>query len=185
MSLDCLPVLLAATEGAASEGFAGTFGINGTIIVAQILNFAIVAFLVWRFAFKPVVNTMDERRERIAQGLKDAEDARQDRAQAEEQRKAIVAEARAQAQDILAQARAQAEAYEQRAREETALQVQQMREQGQASTQRERAQMLSELRGELARLVVLTAESVLPDQLGDDQRQRINQAAAESIAGRN
>src|ERR1035441_5556345 len=50
------------------------FGLSGPFLLAQILNFSVVAFLLWRFAFKPVLSMLDERQQKIAAGLKYAEE---------------------------------------------------------------------------------------------------------------
>ena len=50
------------------------FGISLPGIAAQILNVGIVVFILWKFAFKPVLATLDERQQKIASGLQYAED---------------------------------------------------------------------------------------------------------------
>ena len=67
-------------------------------------NFVVFLVLMWTFAFKPVAKMLGERRERIEQGLKDAEQARKDRENAEQERLAAITEARREANDILARA---------------------------------------------------------------------------------
>jgi F-type H+-transporting ATPase subunit b len=73
-------------------------------VIVSALNFIVFFVLIWTFAFKPVSRMLEDRRERIEQGLKDAEQARQDRENAEAERVATLAEARKEASDILARA---------------------------------------------------------------------------------
>src|ERR1017187_10313567 len=50
------------------------FGLSLPFFLAQVLNFSIVAFILWRFAFKPVLATIDERQKKIASGLQYADE---------------------------------------------------------------------------------------------------------------
>ena len=92
----------AAVAPAATEG--PTFQINLFWVIVSAANF-IVFFLIARtVAFGGIVKTLDERRARIEQGLKDAEQARRDRDSAEQERLAAITEARREANDIIARA---------------------------------------------------------------------------------
>ena len=50
-------------------------GINGTLLLSQIVNFFIVMFILRMLLYKPVLGMMDKRKERIAQSMKDVERA--------------------------------------------------------------------------------------------------------------
>src|ERR1035437_5787280 len=71
-----------AADATAAHGEAATgitkiiqdFGISWPFFIAQVLNFSVVAFILWKFAFKPVLATLDERQRRIADGLKYADE---------------------------------------------------------------------------------------------------------------
>ena len=75
-------LLLAATDGASSgngmihglvnqaASVLNDFGVEKPLLLAQIVNFAIVAFLLWKFAFKPVMATIDARKKAIDDGLR-------------------------------------------------------------------------------------------------------------------
>ena len=89
---------------ATAEGEGALFQVNLFWVIVSALNFIVFFALIWTFAFKPVSRMLDDRRERIEQGLKDAEQARRDRENAEAERVATLAEARKEANDILARA---------------------------------------------------------------------------------
>ncbi|SVB82190.1 uncharacterized protein METZ01_LOCUS235044, partial [marine metagenome] len=55
------------------KGISNTFGVDWHLLVAQAINFAIVAFLIWKFAFKGILDTVKEREEQISDSLKNAE----------------------------------------------------------------------------------------------------------------
>jgi hypothetical protein len=56
-------------------GLIGTLGLNRDLFFAQLFNFAVVFFVMWRWVYKPLVKAMDERSATIAKGLSDAEAA--------------------------------------------------------------------------------------------------------------
>ena len=84
-SLTILAVAEATAEAGSISELLGTFGVDGRVIIAQALNFIVVAVLLWFFAFKPVMTTLDIRQHKIAEGLQFAEDAKQQLAEAEKQ----------------------------------------------------------------------------------------------------
>ena len=85
-------------EGAAQP----LFQVNLFQVIIAAANFLLFLAIIWTFAFKPVSRMLDERKARIEQGLKDAEQARRDRENAEAERVATLTEARREASDILA-----------------------------------------------------------------------------------
>jgi F-type H+-transporting ATPase subunit b len=185
--LDTITLLAAATAEAAPEAgglaaLAGKFGIDGKLILAQAINFAVVAFLLWRFAFKPVMATLDERQRKIAEGLQFAEESKTQLAETEKRQAEVLREANSKAQDILHEARDNATQFEDRMKAETASQIEEMRKRAEESNELERQKMLTEVRQEIARLVVMTSGKVLQRELGDDEKARLDKAAAEEIS---
>ena len=94
----------AAAQLTAEEGATALFQVNLFWVIVSALNFIVFFVIIWTFAFKPVTKMLTDRRDRIEQGLKDAEQARADRENAEAERVATLAEARKEANDILSRA---------------------------------------------------------------------------------
>jgi len=147
------------------------FQINLFQVVIAAANFVIFLVLMWQFAFKPVAGMLADRKERIEQGLRDAEQARKDRENAEQERLASISEARREANDILA--RAQKVAQETRDADIAATrdELARMRERATEEITAEKQRALAELRGEVADLA-LQAASRLVGETMTDQRQR-------------
>lgn len=76
-----MPAILAS--GGNPLGFLSQFGVEWQLLVSQGVSFAIVAAALYRFVFKPVIAASNERKAKIEQGLKDAEDAKQKLAKAQ------------------------------------------------------------------------------------------------------
>ena len=146
-------------------------GINLGYLLSQIVNFTLLAILLYFVAYKPILRMLDERSARIKKGLEDAEVASKRAAEMEQEFERRVAEARREGQEIIAQATQVSEKARQeildRAREESQAQIAKAREE----IARERDQAMSELRQQVADLSVTISEKVLGATL-DEQRQR-------------
>src|SRR5688572_18416447 len=66
-------------EELATGGFVGKFGLDLRLLIAQLVNFAVVLFVLSRFVFRPLLATMQKRSERIAKGLEDADSAQKEK----------------------------------------------------------------------------------------------------------
>ena len=157
------------------------FGMNVPSILAQIVNFVIVAGLLWWFAFKPILATIEARQTKIDSGLKYAEEmkARLDAAQlaAEAQFK----EAQLKGQQIVADSQKAAKELSDKQQQEAVERANGIITKAQAAIELEKTRMLAEARTEVARLVVETTQRVLAKELSELERARFNEAAAREL----
>ena len=79
-------------------------GINGKLLLAQIINFLVLLFVLYKFAYGPVLKLLDKRTKKIEKGLKDAEDAQKKLIEITEKERVVLVKARKQAQEIIAKA---------------------------------------------------------------------------------
>jgi F-type H+-transporting ATPase subunit b len=146
-------------------------GINLGYLISQIVNFTLLAVLLYFVAYKPILRMLDQRSERIKQGLEDAEMASRRAAEMEQEFEQRLAEARKEGQEIIAQATQMSEKARQEilatAREEARAQVEKAKEE----ISRERELAMSELRQQVADLSLSISEKVIGESL-DQQRQR-------------
>ena len=156
-------------------------GINLPQLIAQVVNFAILLLILRLTLYKPILRMLDERKQKIAEGLNAAEIARAEAAQAQANIQGQLDQARKEGQDIVANAqgiatRIQAEGREQSNRDrEAAL------ERARSEIQQERDRAIAELRGEFASITVSAAEKVIGQSLDRQAHQRIiDEALAES-----
>ena len=187
-----VPTILASAEAAhATESAGGVsellghFGVDWKIVIAQMVNFALVVFALWKFAYKPVVATLDERQTKIAEGLKFAEEAKQQLKDATAKQADVLRAANLEAQKIVADARQVAKDMADRQLAETSTKVEDMLRRGQEANELERQKILGEVRQEIARLVVETSAKVLQTELDAGQRERFNAAAVREVARSN
>ncbi len=146
-------------------------GINLGYIISQIVNFTLLALLLYFVAYKPILRMLDERSARIKKGLEDAELASKRAAEMEQEFERRMGEARKEGQEIIAQATQMSEKARQdildKAREESRAQVERAKEE----ITRERELAMAELRQQVADLSLLISEKVIGATL-DEQRQR-------------
>ncbi|MGZ9276498.1 MAG: F0F1 ATP synthase subunit B [Candidatus Limnocylindrales bacterium] len=178
--MDILAVAAGAAGSAiafAAEESSGEAGltINLFWVLVSAINFLLLAFIVWTFAFKPLTRTLDDRRNAIEQGLKDAEQARRDRESAEAERVQTLAEARREANDILA--RAQKVSQETRDADIVATreELERMRERATDEIEAEKQRAILELRSEVADLALAAAGRVVGESMTDDRQRRLVQ----------
>src|SRR5881275_1494915 len=122
-------VMIAATSGGFTDmlrDVADTFGWNPWLFLSQVISFTIVALLLRRFAYKPILAVLEERRQRIAEGLLNAEKIKQQLAEGEARQKEILAEANANAQKMIDEARASAGVIAERKQQEAIVAAEQI-----------------------------------------------------------
>ncbi|MDF3057306.1 MAG: atpF [Rariglobus sp.] len=157
------------------------FGIDGVNVGMQLLSFAILAVVLYKFAIKPVLATMDERNAKIDAGLKNAEATAAQLAQAQVTAAAQLKEAQVAATKIIDEARKTAKELAEREAAATTERVASQLAKAQQSIELEHKKMLNEARSEIARLVVTTTERVLAKKLSDADRASYNEAAAREL----
>lgn len=86
-----------------------TFGIDWKLLLAQAVNFGIVLLALWYFLYRPVLGMIDERRKRIEEGVRNAEEADTRLKETKAAREEIVGKAAQEAERVIAEAKGRAE----------------------------------------------------------------------------
>mgnify|MGYP000051509084 CR=1 FL=1 len=177
--------ILAAAEG----GIAGTaaeigrtFGFNWQLFLSQIVSFVIVALLLAKFAFKPILTVLDERRSKIAESLANAEKIKQQLADAEAKHQEILTRANQEAQKLVEEARTNIAAFSEKQRQQAVTDAEGIVAKAREAATHERDRMFNELRGELGRLVVSTTAKVAGKVLTPEDQKRLAEEAIRSAA---
>jgi F-type H+-transporting ATPase subunit b len=149
------------------------FQINLFQVVIAAANFVVFLVLMWQFAFKPVSTMLAERRQRIEQGLQDAEQAKRDRESAEQERLATLADARREANDILGRAQKVAQETRDADIAATRTELERMRTRATDEIEAEKGRALAELRSEVAELALQAAGRVVRETMTDQRQRRL------------
>ena len=154
--------MIAAVAGGASEqllAFAAESGgagltVNFFWVIVAAINFIVFFLIAYRLILEPVGGRLAERRERIEQGLKDADAARRDRESAADQRQGIINEARRDASEIVQKAQKVADDEREKGVTATQVEIERMRERAVAEIDAERKRALADVRSQVADLAL-------------------------------
>jgi F-type H+-transporting ATPase subunit b len=98
----------AAEGGGQIEQIARTFGVDWQHLIAQSISFAIMCFVLYKFAYTPVLQMLETRRQQIASGLANAEKIKAELARIEAERFTVLTKADAEGKRLIEEARAAA-----------------------------------------------------------------------------
>jgi F-type H+-transporting ATPase subunit b len=157
------------------------FQINLFQVLIAAANFVIFLAIIWKFAFTPLSRMLADRKARIEEGLRDAEQARRDRESAEAERVAALQEARREANEILSRAQKVAQETRDADIAATKADLERMRERAAADIEAEKVRAIAEVRNEVADLALRAAGKVVGETLnGDRERRLVSEFLAES-----
>jgi F-type H+-transporting ATPase subunit b len=174
--------LLFAQGSGQIQQIAETFGVDWQHLIAQIISFSIVCFILNRFAYRPVLAILEKRRQQIAEGLSNAEKIKAEVARTEVQRQEKMAEVNTQATKMIEEARAAAKRVQEIETQKAIAAAEQIVAKAREAAQRDHDRMLAELKRELGRLVVQTTATVTGKILTPEDQQRLAEEAAKQLA---
>ena len=148
-------------------------GIDWRMLVAQLISFSIVFFVLWRFAYKPIFVMLQMRRERIAESMANAERIKTQLEQTEADRRKILAEAGDNANGLIEEARAAAARVREQEIQKAIAAAEQIIAKAREATAQDHARMLAELKREVGRLVVQTTATVTGKILTPEDQRRL------------
>ena len=177
-------LLWADTSGTGQiEEIARNFGVDWPQLMSQIISFCIVCALLWRFAYRPVLAMLDERRRLIAEGLANAEKIKADLARTDAHRQEVLAQINAQATKLFEKAHAEAARVQQEETEKAVAAAEQIVVKAREAAERDHARMLADLKREVGRLVVETTAAVAGKILTPEDQHRLDEETARQLAG--
>jgi F-type H+-transporting ATPase subunit b len=180
-----MTVMIAAASGGFVDMLrdtADTFGWNWQLFLSQIISFSIVAFLLRRFAYKPILAVLEDRRRRIEEGLINADKIKKELAEAEKRYQEIVAKANADAQKMIDEARESSAHLAERKQQEAIAAAEQIIAKAREASAIEHERTMDSLKQELGRLVVDTTAKVTGKVLTPEDQQRLQEEALSQLA---
>lgn len=137
------------------------FGIDWKLLVAQAVNFGVLFAALTYLLYKPTMKTLDERRQKVAQGVKDAEAASAKLASADEEVSVKLKGAESEAEGIVASARETAGQEKARIVKEAEQRAASLEAESEARAREAASRALKESEKEIARLAILAAEKAM------------------------
>jgi len=161
---------------------ADTFGVDWPHLIAQVISFGIVCTLLHFFAYKRVLAVLEARRNRIAEGLANAEKIKAELARTEAQRAEVLAQANQQATRFIEEARTAAARVQEKETQKAIAAAEQVMARAREAAAADRGRMLAELKREVGRLVVQTTATVTGKVLTEQDQRRLAEEAAAEVA---
>jgi F-type H+-transporting ATPase subunit b len=180
--MNVLVLMAQAESGGQLEEIARTFGVDWPHLIAQMISFSIVCFLLYRFAYRPVLQMLQNRRQLIAESLANAGKVKAELARTETQRQELMAQAKAQAMQLIEEARAAADVLLKQETKKAMAAAEEIIVKAHQATAQDHARMLAELKQEVGRLVVETTSAVTGKILTTEDQRRLAQDTAEQLA---
>jgi F-type H+-transporting ATPase subunit b len=150
------------------------------LMIWTIVCFLVVLVVLKRYAFGPIQQMIDQRRERIEQAIAEADNARDEARKLLEEHRKLIGQAKSESEEILSEARRLAEAQRDRVKQETEEDRQRRLEETRRQIDQATAQALGQIRDEVGKLSLLAAEKITRKSLtGADQQRLIDEALAE------
>lgn len=181
-----IEIARAASETAAGEnsgGVLGTLGINWKLFVAQLVNFGIILFVLWRWVFKPVASSLQSRTERIENSLKDADRIEKEKQEFAKWRENEMSNARKQASELITQAKVEAGKTRDELLSKTKQEQEKLVEQAKTQITSEKQKALTEAKSEIADLVVTASEKILRKKLDPKNDLQLIKETLDSVKG--
>jgi F-type H+-transporting ATPase subunit b len=174
--------LLAETNGdGAVQEIARTFGVDWSHLVAQIISFGIVCLLLYRFAYRRVLQTLAARRNEIAGGLANAEKIKDELGRTEANRQEVMKQADERAAKLIEEARAAAAKVQDLETKKALTTVEHILAKAREAAAQDHARMLAELKREVAHIVVHTTRTVTGKILTQEDQRRITEETAKAV----
>jgi F-type H+-transporting ATPase subunit b len=164
------------------KNIADTFGVDWAHLIAQIISFSIVCVLLYSFAYRRVLTMLEERRQRIAEGLANAEKIKAELARAEAARLEVMSQANAQATKLIEDARAAAARVQEQETQKAIAAAEQIIAKAREAAAADHARMLAELKRQVGRLVVQTTTTVTGKILTPDDQRRLVEETARQVS---
>lgn len=156
-------------------------GIQPLGLIAQVVNFLILFFLLSKFLYQPILKMLDERKRKIKESLEKGKKIEEEMAQLEAMRSAKKEEAEKEAQEIIRKAKEAAEEEKRKATEEARKTIQEARNKARKEFEKEKERLLTRFREQAAELVLLTTKQVLGASLDKTKRSRLTKNVLEEL----
>jgi F-type H+-transporting ATPase subunit b len=187
--IDWIPILTATAETASAvkedvgvvEGIAKHFHVNWPFFISQCVNFLIIALVLAKFAYRPVRNMLEQRRQRIAEGEEKLKEIEKQLAESEQRTAEALAKANDEAKRLIEEAKQSATTLSEQKAAEALEHARRTIEKAEVAAKAEREKMAVELRKEFGRLIAATTGQVTGKVLTAEDHRRINEEALASV----
>jgi F-type H+-transporting ATPase subunit b len=160
---------------------ASEFHVKWSLLLAQTLNFSIMAYILYRFAFLPLMKVVEKRQLKIAESLRKADEIKNDLEKAEIEKKAILQDAMEKANGIINRAHSEAEIYEKKELIRVNETLEKLRTKENERIVQDYSYAMRDARKQLKKEAAFLAQKLLESQMGDIDTNRWTAKAVRNI----
>jgi F-type H+-transporting ATPase subunit b len=176
-------ILFAAQDGDGQIAqIAHTFGVDWAHLGTQVISFVIVCAVLYKFAYRPILKMLEERRQQIAQGLANAEKIKAELDRTEAQRQEVLRQAHGQVAKFIEDARAAAVRVGEAETQKAIAAAEQITTKAREAAAQDHDRVLAELKREVGRLVVHASATLTGKILTPEDQQRLAEETAKEVA---
>ena len=150
-----------------------SLGISWQGLVVQLVNFGLLLLLLGVFAYKPILNMLDERSAKIKEGLEKSDEAEKRAVEIDSEAKKALEEARKEGQALLAQAKEAADERREQFIAQAKQEAESLVERARAEIQLEKDQAIAQLRSEFADITITAAGKVINEELDKTKHRKV------------
>jgi len=158
------------------------FGLDWKLFLAQLFNFVIVLFVLWKWVFKPLGKKLEDRAHKIELSIKHSEEVEKKLKDAEQFRQQEMEKVRAEATAAIAQSQKNAEKAKEQIMAEAKISSEKLLEQARKDIAAEHIRLIAEVREEAATLIVAATEKIIREKLDDKKDAALIKESINSIA---
>jgi len=148
-------------------------GIDWKLLIAQILNFLVLLFVLWRFVYKPLVKLLEDRSKKIEKGIKDAEAAKQTLKLGQKKQEEIIRTAKKEAQKIIEKAVLEGKKIKEELEKEASLKAQEIIDASKIQIQKEKEAAINEVKKEIGGIVALAVEKIIDEKMTEQKDKQL------------
>ncbi len=152
---------------ASDDSITASLGINTQLFIFQLINFAIVASIVWFMILKPLVNKMEERKKQIDDSIDNAKRVETNLAESEKQYQEKIDEAKVEANKIIELSHEEGKKLGKMLKDKAHADIELLVTQAKKNIEIDKQEMKEEIRRETAQLVVLALEKILSEKFDE------------------
>ncbi|MBI4994616.1 F0F1 ATP synthase subunit B [Candidatus Peregrinibacteria bacterium] len=153
-------------------------GIDWKLLIAQIINFLILLFILYKFAYRPILEMLQKRSKTIEKGMHDAKASEERLKEIEQTRRSILDEAARSVGKLLEKAKTDAETMKKDLMAEASAQAEDLLRRTKAQVAEEKEKMTEDVKKEVAKFIILATGKILQREFSDADQKRLADAVA-------
>lgn len=159
----------------------GALGLDIKILISQLINFVILMAIMYKFGFKPMLKLLDDRKNKIEEGVKNAKKAEEKLVELEEREKEIIRDAKKEALKVIEEAKQAGEEKREQIIKKAKEEIGEIINSEKEKMRSEKASTLKEIKREIADLIILSLEKVIPESVDAKKDKELIKKAIKNI----